>query len=66
MPLRIPSSEQTGVKIPGADFTIDAETGTEVTVMFDEGTSVQNITITGAGEVIMNPVLTARGGTAGT
>ena len=65
VPLRIPSSEQTGVKIPGADFTVDAGTGTEVTVTFDENTSVQNLTITGAGEVIMSPVLTAGGGQAG-
>ena len=66
VPLRIPSSEQTGVKIPGADFSIDGETGTEVTVTFDEGTSVQNLTITGNGQVIMSPVLTAAGETAGT
>lgn len=63
--LRIPSSEQTGLKVPDASFTLEAEATSEVTILFDEGTSVQNITFTGAGEVILNPVLVAGDETSG-
>lgn len=56
--LRIPSSEQSGLKVPDAGFTV-GEAATEVTITFDEGTSIQNITITGTGQVIMAPVLAA-------
>lgn len=55
--LRIPSGEQTGVKVPGASFTVSDGGGTEVTILFDEGTSVRNVTVTGTGEVLMAPVL---------
>lgn len=60
--LRIPSGAQTGVKVPGVEFEIVADDETPVTVSFDDETSVQNITITGSGEVLMSPVLTGDGG----
>lgn len=58
--LTIPSGAQTGIKVPDASFSV-GEGATEVTIVFDEGTSVQNVTVTGTGEVIMAPVLVAGG-----
>lgn len=62
VPLVIPSSDQTGIKVPGLSFDVPADAESEVTVSFDEGASVQNLTVTGTGEVRMTPVLTPAGG----
>lgn len=55
--LEIPSAAQTGIKIPGASFTVEEESPATVEILFDAGTSVQNINITGTGQVMMAPVL---------
>jgi hypothetical protein len=55
--LVIPSGAQTGIKVPGASFTVEGEGTTEFSVMFDADTSVQNVNITGTGQVMMAPVL---------
>lgn len=62
VPLVIPSGDQTGIKVPGAAFDLEADEEVEVTVSFDDGASVQTVTVTGAGEVMMNPVLVPEGG----
>lgn len=55
--LEIPSGEQSGLKV-FMDFSVEV---TEVvTILFDESTSVQNLTATGADRVLLNPVLTAQ------
>lgn len=60
--LTIPSVQQTGIKIPGASFTVEEDAGATVDIEFEAGTSVQNINITGTGEVMMNPVLVSGSG----
>lgn len=55
--LVVPSGDQTGIKVPGASFTVEGEAATEFAVMFDANTSVQNVNITGTGTVMMAPVL---------
>ena len=62
VPLVIPSSQQTGIKVPGASFTLEEETTAEVTISFDAGASVQTLIVTGAGQVMMSPVLVPAGG----
>lgn len=62
VPLRIPSGDQTGIKVPGLSFEVAADAESEVTVSFDGGASVQNLVVTGNGEVLMTPVLTPEGG----
>lgn len=57
--LIVPSGDQTGIKVPGASFTVEGESTTEFAVMFDDDTSVQNVNITGTNEVMMAPVLVA-------
>lgn len=57
--LVVPSGDQTGIKVPGASFTVEGESTTEFAVMFDDDTSVQNVNITGTNEVMMAPVLVA-------
>lgn len=66
--LVVPSGDQTGIKVPGASFTVEGEGTTEFAVMFDANTSVQNVNITGTGQVMMAPVLIgdADAGTEGT
>jgi hypothetical protein len=59
--LTIPSVGQTGIKVPGASFTVGEDAGATVDIEFDADTSVQNITITGTGDVKMNPVLVSGG-----
>lgn len=58
-PLRIPSSEQAGIRVPSVTFTVAEDAGAEVTVLFESGASVQSIQTTGIG-LQMSPVLTAR------
>ena len=58
--LEIPSGAQTGIKVPDAAFSVGEEAAT-VTILFDEGTSVRNVTVTGTREVMMAPVLVAGG-----
>lgn len=55
--LVVPSGAQTGIKVPGASFTVEGEGTTEFAVLFDADTSVQNVNITGTGQVMMAPVL---------
>lgn len=62
VPLRIPSGDQTGIKVPGVSFDLAEDATAEVTISFDDGASVQTLTVTGAGEVMMSPVLVADGG----
>lgn len=58
--LFIPSSEQTGVKVPTARFSVDGEQET-VSIAFDAGESVQTVNLTATGP-LMTPVLTAEDG----
>lgn len=60
--LSIPSVARTGIKIPGAGFTVEEDDPTTVEILFEAGTSVQNIVITGTGDVKMTPVLVGSGG----
>lgn len=55
--LVVPSGAQTGIKVPDASFTVEGEGTTEFAVLFDADTSVQNVNITGTGQVMMAPVL---------
>lgn len=55
--LFIPSGAQTGVKIPTAEFTVDAD-GAAVDVLVDTDASIQSINMTGTG-LLMTPVLSA-------
>jgi hypothetical protein len=57
--LTIPSSAQTGIKVPTAGFSISETTGDEVTIVFDAAASVQSVQALPTG-VQMSPVLTAR------
>lgn len=60
--LTIPSGAQNGIKIPTAGFEVGEGAGETVTIEFDASLSVQNITATGSGKLMMNPVLKERGG----
>lgn len=62
VPLVIPSADRTGIKVPGLDFDVAEDAEAEVTVSFDAGHSVQNLVVTGNGQVRMTPVLTPEGG----
>ena len=55
--LRIPSGAQTGIKIPTAGFEVNG-TGATLTIEFDAALSVQTVTATGNGVLMMSPVLT--------
>lgn len=57
--LFIPSENETGIKVPTVDFSVDEEQET-VTIAFDAGESVQTINLTGRG-ILMTPVLTPEG-----
>lgn len=59
-PLIIPSGDQTGVKVPGAEFTVEEDATGTVVVEFDPAASVQNVNLSARG-VMMAPVLTAGG-----
>jgi hypothetical protein len=56
--LTIPSGAQTGIKIPTAGFVVAEATVETVTIEFDAALSVQTVTATGNGELMMSPVLT--------
>ena len=56
--LTIPSGPQTCIKIPTASFIIDEETAETLTIEFDAALSVQTVTATGNGVLMMSPVLT--------
>ncbi len=60
--LRIPSGPQTGIKIPTASFEVNETTGettaeTTLTIEFYAALSVQTVTATGSGVLMMSPVL---------
>lgn len=55
----IPSGSETGLKTD-ATFTVAAAEGgnpTEVSLLFDEGTTFKNVTATGSGKVMLSPVI---------
>lgn len=57
--LRIPSGAQTGIKIPTAGFEVNETTGeTTLMIEFDAALSVQTVTATENGVLMMSPVLT--------
>lgn len=58
--LIIPSSEQTGVKIPEASFTVEEDATGSVEITFDPAASVQNVNLSAEG-IMMAPVLVAGG-----
>jgi hypothetical protein len=58
--LEVPSGAQTGIKVPFANLELDGgETG-EVVLTFDAGTTIQHVTATGSGKLLLVPVLQAR------
>jgi hypothetical protein len=59
-PLRIPSGGQTGLKIQTASFKIADDSLSTVVLVFDQSSSVGNVTVTGNGTVMMSPVLRSR------
>jgi hypothetical protein len=60
IPLVVPSGPQTGIKVPGLVFTVAEDAGAEVGLVFDAEASVATIVPTGAGKVILSPVLKPR------
>lgn len=60
-PLTIPSSAQTGVKIPQAEFTVEEGATGTVVIEFDPAASVQNVNVSAQG-MMMAPVLIAGDG----
>jgi hypothetical protein len=56
--LVIPSAAQTGIKISTAGFEVDEAAGETLTIEFDAALSVQTVTATGNGVLMMSPVLT--------
>lgn len=54
--LRIPSADQAGIRL-NADFDVDDD-GQVLTVLFDDGATVRRVTATGAGTLMIAPVLT--------
>lgn len=57
--LFIPSENETGIKVPTVNFSVDEEQET-VTIAFEAGESVHTINLTGRG-ILMTPVLTPEG-----
>ncbi len=59
----IPSGDQTGLKTD-VSFTVEASssggTAADVGLLFDAGTTLGNVTLTGDGRVMLSPVLRAR------
>lgn len=53
--LFIPSADQTGFKLPTAQFTVGEEEGETVTIEFDADASVRSLAATGRG-ILMSPV----------
>ena len=58
--LRIPSGEQTGIKVQLAGFTVGEGDIADVLLTFDASTSVGNLILTGAGQAMMTPVMRAQ------
>ncbi len=58
-PLRIPSGQQTGIKVPGLNFQVTETTGGTIVLVFDPAASVQSVQATGVG-LQMSPVLKVR------
>lgn len=58
--LRIPSGEQSGIKVQLAGFTVGEGDVADVLLTFDASTSVGNIILTGAGQAMMTPVMRAQ------
>lgn len=58
--LIIPSSGETGVKIPEASFTVEEDATGTVEITFDPAASVQNVNLSAEG-IMMAPVLVAGG-----
>lgn len=61
-PVDIPSGAQTGIKTD-ATFTVEADAAgnvNDVNLLFSAGSTMQNVTATGAGTVILAPVIRGR------
>jgi hypothetical protein len=52
----IPSSAQSGIEV-FVDFEIDVNAETDVNLLFDSALSLTNLTVTGASQIIVNPVI---------
>jgi hypothetical protein len=59
-PLRISGGSQSGIKIPAASFTVPAGGTGEVTILFDENTSLGTVVATGSGRLQMSSQFKAR------
>ena len=59
-PLRIPSGQQTGLKIKTDNFVMGNDSSKAVTLVFDAASSVGNVIVTGNGQFQMSPVLRSR------
>ena len=59
-PLRIPSGQQTGLKIKTENFVMGNDSSKAVTLVFDAASSVGNVIVTGNGQFQMSPVLKSR------
>lgn len=62
--LIIPSGTQTGIKINGLNLSVGGDGAETANLVFESGTSVRNINVTGRG-IQMSPVLRVRGSAAG-
>jgi Domain of unknown function (DUF4382) len=58
--LAIPSGPQTGIKVPFASLTLDGEDTGTVVLTFDADATIQHVTATGSGKLLLVPVLKAR------
>lgn len=61
--LVVPSGAQTGIKVPFQSLVIGDGTEGDVLLLFEAGTTVQNVVATGSGKLMMPPVLKARADT---
>jgi hypothetical protein len=59
-PVRIPSGQQTGLKIKTASFVVGEDSAKAVTLVFDGATSLGTVIVTGNGRLQMSPVLRSR------
>jgi hypothetical protein len=58
--LEVPSGPQTGIKVPFASLTLAGEDAGNVVLTFDADATIQHVTATGAGKLLLVPVLQVR------
>lgn len=61
-PVTIPSGDQTGLKVTVSFEVVEGEEGeaNAAYILFEPGTTFQNVTVTGSGTIILTPVLRSK------